>query len=538
MSQPSPIVYPYINILMGSHVSCPPIVEELFGNGKHAFERSQFPEALKCFTKTLKTIDSHLRASALLGRAMCREMQGNMSRALVDAKTVVELSPTWSGGYMYLSRLYSIQGDYAQVLLTLQTGVEKSSTKDPRYEELVYQFASMEAQVKRRNCSLIDRLPVESLINIFSHLDFESRVQSASTCRYWRLFLLERFPFMWINIHLQKSHWVLKNITSWHSVRMVRISCPDAEEALQILAKKNIRGIQVLELHGCNLDAVSLFKMLSLNRHSLQTLTLVATNIKPNILLGTVFDTLPNLAHFTCTGQAIKSPPWSEKLMDCFDSIAHHDQQHDSNYSSQPKTNSQSGADSQQEASSQRSTTVPDFSLTQLHVGSGAAPNLISRVLRRSPSLKTLTLHEVGKETLESLSSVRSLDTLCLHLEESTATVNETYRYDTKEKFKRFMARVATQLKSLELSGTLIDNRILSIISDNGYNVQRIELAETHLLPEELLRFATQLRATQRFSSEPLEKIKLTKMYRLDEDSMAKLRDDLKRVCHIKLVTD
>ncbi|KAI9257180.1 hypothetical protein BDA99DRAFT_132800 [Phascolomyces articulosus] len=132
MSQPSGLNYPFNEILKRSKIVFSPTIEEHFRDGQHAFERSQFEVARSSFDTALAEIDCHLRSVALLGRAMCREAQGNQKGAIIDAKNIVKLSPGWAEGYMYLGTLYTNQGEMAQALSTLQSGKQHANREDTK----------------------------------------------------------------------------------------------------------------------------------------------------------------------------------------------------------------------------------------------------------------------------------------------------------------------------------------------------------------------------------------------------------------------
>ncbi|KAI7853254.1 hypothetical protein BDC45DRAFT_606809 [Circinella umbellata] len=132
-------------------------------------------------------------------RAHALSMKSNFEAAAQDAKTMIEYAPTLPQGYLCFGKLLTMQGKQARASKVYQEGLEKVSTNDPAYGQLLQ--AEKMADEKNNHCfDLVSALPLELKDAIVILLLEEERANLFNVSTTWSRWL-ENCPKAWKYIY-------------------------------------------------------------------------------------------------------------------------------------------------------------------------------------------------------------------------------------------------------------------------------------------------------------------------------------------------
>lgn len=236
-----------------SHTNESDLWKRVFSDAREAFAQKKFKESVALFTRAITLKPDH---STLLDcRAASYEKVDQLALALRDAKSIIEIAPTESRGYLRAGKVLSLQKKYDKAIQVYKRALEKVDPIDSRY----HQIALMQAQVEKKANpapirDFMQVLPYDVSSIIFSMLSFDRRVQCTGVCKSWRNFALS-WSGMWRDLDFGDRKVPLTTIKQYlgyakgRHVRRFAVANANIntmKKILQLLISEDCQYIEVL----------------------------------------------------------------------------------------------------------------------------------------------------------------------------------------------------------------------------------------------------------------------------------------------------
>ncbi|KAG2222691.1 hypothetical protein INT45_013505 [Circinella minor] len=170
-----------------------------FENVKNAYDHGDNDEIIRQATSIIEHIEQLELLSLLEHRAHALSMKSKFETAAQDTETMIEYAPTLPQGYLCFGKLLTMQGKHARASIVYQEGLEKVSTNDPAYGQLLQ--AKKMADEKKDHCfDLVSALPLElkdAIVILLSEKERANLFDVSTTWSRW----LENCPEAWKYIY-------------------------------------------------------------------------------------------------------------------------------------------------------------------------------------------------------------------------------------------------------------------------------------------------------------------------------------------------
>ncbi|KAI9492155.1 hypothetical protein BDB00DRAFT_454444 [Zychaea mexicana] len=277
---------------------------EPFELGKKAFAEAKYKEAVGHFSNAINLNDSS-NITLIDCRAAAHEKDGNLTKGLEDALTMIKASPTHSKGYLRAGKLFSLQERLPKAVAVYDRALKTVAKTDPRYTQLTEMKKAVQKQLKKQKQQRIDFvkvLPFDIIEHIFELLSFERRIQCMAVSRSWRT-LLKGWSGMWREIDFSSSKLsahAMKQYMSYVNGRYMRKftmagNRNRSNKMLQLLIDRDCHYVECLRFIECDLQLDLLLRTLRLMGRHLRFLQLTDTGI-PLSTLSEVLEICPTIS--------------------------------------------------------------------------------------------------------------------------------------------------------------------------------------------------------------------------------------------------
>ncbi|ORZ06089.1 hypothetical protein BCR41DRAFT_361194 [Lobosporangium transversale] len=183
-------------------------VNELVQLGRQAFAQKNFATALQYLTRALAIAPKDI--NLLDSRAASYEKLNRLDGALADAKSMIRYYPQNPKGYLRAGKTLRLQQNFKNATKYYTVGIERCVKGSKEYEALV-RIATEIAKRELRILDPMERLPLELIAIIFSHLTFVERVRCLTVSKKWEEYLgsIKKF-WLTIDVTNQASLLLLK----------------------------------------------------------------------------------------------------------------------------------------------------------------------------------------------------------------------------------------------------------------------------------------------------------------------------------------
>jgi tetratricopeptide (TPR) repeat protein len=227
--------------------------KRVFSDAREAFAQKKFKESIALFTRALALNPAH--PTLLDCRAASYEKIDQLDLALRDAKSIIQIAPTESRGYLRAGKVLALQQKYDTAMNVYKRALTKVDPSDSRYQ----QIALMQTQVKKKANpppirDFMKVLPYDVTSLIFSMLSFDRRVQCTGVCKRWRNFALS-WSGMWRDLDFGDRKVPLNTIKKYlgyakgRHVRRFAVANANLntmKKILQLLIDENCQYIEML----------------------------------------------------------------------------------------------------------------------------------------------------------------------------------------------------------------------------------------------------------------------------------------------------
>ncbi|KAH9213407.1 hypothetical protein DL95DRAFT_339186 [Leptodontidium sp. 2 PMI_412] len=239
--------------------------------GRFRYKLKDYEGALKAFNEAVASSTDHMLLTALDSRAATYEKLEFYLSALRDSKSMIELKPKLSKGYLRTGKILQLQGKEKLALQIYARGLGKvSSGTDKDRQHLVIFHEKLRKVLKPgKSKDFIERLPLELALMVCQHLPMRDRVICLAVSKAWKG-VLESSTKLWttfdttharraislksIKIHLRRSKYTLDRA-------VITLKAYIGSDKMKFIAKtcKNLREIHI---HGNGLIGDTLYSAL------------------------------------------------------------------------------------------------------------------------------------------------------------------------------------------------------------------------------------------------------------------------------------
>ncbi|PVH80762.1 hypothetical protein DL98DRAFT_515158 [Cadophora sp. DSE1049] len=194
--------------------------------GRFRYKQKDYDGALEAFSEAVTSYSDHMLLNALDSRAATYEKLEQLMPALRDGKTMIEMKPKMSKGYLRTGKILQLQGKEQLALQIYARGLAKvpSGTDKERQHLMTFHEKLRQALKPGKSKDFIERLPLELALMICQHLPMRDRVICLAVSKGWKN-VLESSTHLWttldttharravslrsIKIHLRRSNYTL-----------------------------------------------------------------------------------------------------------------------------------------------------------------------------------------------------------------------------------------------------------------------------------------------------------------------------------------
>ncbi|KAI7847613.1 hypothetical protein BDC45DRAFT_610911 [Circinella umbellata] len=170
-----------------------------FEKTQNAYEHCDHDEVIRHATNAIQYIEQLELLWVLERRAHALSMKSKFRAAEEDAKAMIEYAPTLPQGYLCFGKLLSMQGKETRALKVYQEGLERLSTNDLAYGQLLH-AKKMADERSNQHFDLVSALPIEIKDEIVRLLSEEERSNLFDVSTTWSRWL-ENCPKAWKYIY-------------------------------------------------------------------------------------------------------------------------------------------------------------------------------------------------------------------------------------------------------------------------------------------------------------------------------------------------
>ncbi|KAG9234324.1 hypothetical protein BJ875DRAFT_17711 [Amylocarpus encephaloides] len=169
--------------------------------GRRRYQRKEYASALSAFTEAVDTSTANLLFTALDHRAAAYEKLQRLQPALRDAKSMIDLKPESSKGYLRCGKVLQLKGENELAIKIYELGLRKVKigTDDSR-TMIQSMFNKMKrAQDPEKSLDPLRFLPLELAVMIVHNLAMRDRVICLAVSKPWKS-LLESSYKLWTTL--------------------------------------------------------------------------------------------------------------------------------------------------------------------------------------------------------------------------------------------------------------------------------------------------------------------------------------------------
>ncbi|KAI9055609.1 hypothetical protein LZ554_000554 [Drepanopeziza brunnea f. sp. 'monogermtubi'] len=170
--------------------------------GRLRYQKQDYEGAVEAFTEAVDMSTDHMRMTALDARAATYEKLQQLLPALRDARSMIELKPKQSKGYLRAGKILQLQEKQDLALKIYARGLEKvpASGTDRDRQHLTSFYEQLRSRMKpSKNRDILGRLPLELALMVCHHLSMRDRVIGLAVCKGWKK-MLEGHKELWTTL--------------------------------------------------------------------------------------------------------------------------------------------------------------------------------------------------------------------------------------------------------------------------------------------------------------------------------------------------
>ncbi|KAI9276870.1 hypothetical protein BDA99DRAFT_120330 [Phascolomyces articulosus] len=179
--------------------------QRAFEQGKQAYASQNYSQAIDLYTHALDLLQSELESVILLHRATAHEKRKEYHRAADDAKranpynNLTRPDPYLVGANIFLlqKRWHEAANVYKRGAILVPNTYRERSVLTDNYQHLTM-------VIHKNNQWIAEVLPYEVVSQILSYMSTTDCVRLASTCHFWRNFILQQqgSSSLWYTLHI------------------------------------------------------------------------------------------------------------------------------------------------------------------------------------------------------------------------------------------------------------------------------------------------------------------------------------------------